>query len=359
MIEISVSVKKFQRLLDYLEQIGLDSAVVASRVNMVPERIMSLEPDLPMPALQYARLYKEAMVEMQTLGHPIPWAAGLGSEAFELMCRCIITATTLGEGLRIAQQFDKLLFPVTGYRVSVLEDADGSSVKLSYHINVDDEGSALAPAHWDRSSYQGTVARASGLVLWCSFCGWLTGQPLPVEEVRVAAPFLSQTYSIGLNKVFHCPIQFNAQENTLTFPRHALSRRLVHNKESLAEFLDSSVYHLIAVEQRAASTSAAIKSLVSSDLSIGLPSFAAVAASLNMSESSLRRRLQKENTSYQMLKDEIRCEVAIDRLLNQNAKVADLAQYLGFTEPSSFVRSFKSWTGQTPVSYRERVQSLG
>ena len=78
-----------------------------------------------------------------------------------------------------------------------------------------------------------------------------------------------------------------------------------------------------------------------------------------MSESSLRRRLQKENTSYQALKDEIRCEVAIDKLLNENAKVADLAEYLGFTEPSSFVRSFKGWTGQTPRSYREKIRSLG
>ena len=52
--------------------------------------------------------------------------------------------------------------------------------------------------------------------------------------------------------------------------------------------------------------------------------------------------------------------MAIDRLLNQNAKVADLADYLGFTEPSSFVRSFKSWTGQTPrKATGSRIQSLG
>ena len=78
-----------------------------------------------------------------------------------------------------------------------------------------------------------------------------------------------------------------------------------------------------------------------------------------MSESSLRRRLQKEETSYQALKDEVRCEVAIDKLLNENAKVADLAEYLGFTEPSSFVRSFKGWTGQTPKAYKERMHQLG
>jgi len=101
------------------------------------------------------------------------------------------------------------------------------------------------------------------------------------------------------------------------------------------------------------------ESLVSIDLPHGMPSFTAVAESLHMSESSLRRRLQKENTSYQALEDEIRCEVAIDKLLTENAKVADLAEFLGFTEPSSFFRSFKSWTGQTPKSYRERIQFLG
>ena len=90
-----------------------------------------------------------------------------------------------------------------------------------------------------------------------------------------------------------------------------------------------------------------------------MPSFTEVARTLHMSESSLRRRLQKEDTSYQALKDEVRCEVAIDKLLNEQAKIADLADYLGFTEPSSFVRSFKSWTGQTPNSYRERIQALG
>jgi AraC-like DNA-binding protein len=51
--------------------------------------------------------------------------------------------------------------------------------------------------------------------------------------------------------------------------------------------------------------------------------------------------------------------VAIDKLLNEDVSVADLAEYLGFTEPSSFVRSFKGWTGQTPKAYRDRIAALG
>jgi AraC-like DNA-binding protein len=108
-----------------------------------------------------------------------------------------------------------------------------------------------------------------------------------------------------------------------------------------------------------ASTSAAIKSLVTIDLHNGMPSFADVAAMLYMSESSLRRRLQAEETSYQTIKDEVRCQVAIDKLLNEDSRVADLAELLGFTEPSSFVRSFKSWTGHTPKAYKDMIEALG
>ena len=359
MSEITVAAGKFVRLLDYLDTLGLDSAAIAGSVNLRRERIQALDPQARMPALQYSWLYKAAVTELQKLRQPIPWGAGIGTEAFELMCHCIIGGRTLGEALRLAERFDRLLDPLVGHSVKLLDDGDSRSVKLSYRIAVKGEGSTFAPSHWDWAGFQETVARASGLEVWHAFCGWLTGRSLGTEEVRVAGAFVSQDYRQALGAVFNCPLHFNATENTLTFPRQALERRVVHTPDSLAEFLDGIIYHLIAAESVPASTSAAIKSLVSIDLARGMPSFSRVADSLHMSESSLRRRLQKENTSYQALKDEIRCDVAIDKLLNENLSIADLAEFLGFTEPSSFVRSFKGWTGQTPKAYRERIAELG
>ena len=175
----------------------------------------------------------------------------------------------------------------------------------------------------------------------------------------MAAPYLNEAYYESLAQTFRCPIHFDAEENVFSFSKDQLQRRLVHTPDSLENFLDNVVYQLIASEKEPASTSAAIKSLVSIDMPYGMPSFSEIADYLHMSESSLRRRLQKETTSYQALKDEVRCDVAIDKLLNENAKVADLAEYLGFTEPSSFVRSFKGWTGQTPRAYKDRMLGLG
>ena len=358
MREISVKAKKFLRLLDYIERIGLDVDAIAAQANLAPRMLAGLDPEQPLPAKQYSRLYKESVAGMQRLDMRLLWAAGLGSEAFDLMCHSMISARTLGEALRLAERFEALLYPLVGHRVGLKVGEDDPLARISYSIDERWEHSALLPSQWDRAETGGTVAKASGLLVWHALCGWLTGQAIEAREMHVAAPYLSKQYFDGLAAVFRCPIYFDAQENSFSFDRSVLERRLVHTVDSMHEFLDNTVYQLIEMEQEPASTSSAIKSLVSIELPGPMPSFADMAHTLHMSESSLRRRLQRENTSYQALKDEVRCEVAINKLLYEDAKIADLAEYLGFTEPSSFVRSFKSWTGRTPTAYRDDMASL-
>ncbi|MDH4040168.1 MAG: AraC family transcriptional regulator, partial [Gammaproteobacteria bacterium] len=272
MSEITISAKKFLRLFDYLERIGLDVVAIASVVNLAPDRLAKLDPEQALPAQQYSRLYKEGVLRMQQLKTPLPWAAGLGSEAFELMCHCVITGRTLGDALLLAQRYDRLLFPLLGYSMSLVDEPGQPWVKLSYRTRVDEQDSPLFPRQWDRAESKATVVKASGLLVWHAFCGWLTGRSLEAHELRIAAPFFSQEYYEGLANVFHCPIYFDADENTFSFPRADLDRRVVHSVESLAEFLKNSVYHLIASEKKPASTSAAIKSLVGGEMPNGLPS---------------------------------------------------------------------------------------
>ena len=359
MAEITVPAKKFVRLFDYMERIGIDVPAVAASVELRPDRIAALAPEHTLPALQYSRLYKAAVAEMEQLEQGLVWAAGLGGEAFELMCHCMVGARTLRDALQLAERFDGLLYPLNGYRVRLLEDPSLKTVRLSYEIEVAESETTLIPEDWDRFRFRLTAARASGLLVWHALCGWLIGQALTSAELRVDAPFLNQNYHDSLARTISGPVYFDAGENTCSFDRVLLDRRVVHTPESLLDFFKNSVYHLIAMDRVPASTSAAIKSLVTIDLHDGMPSFTSVAAMLYMSESSLRRRLQAEETSYQTIKDEVRCQVAIDKLLNEDCRVADLAELLGFTEPSSFVRSFKSWTGYTPKAYKDMIEALG
>ncbi len=355
MNEIQIPARKFVRLFDYLERIGIDTDAVGAVASMSPRAVAALAPEDRLPARQYGRLYKEAVQRMQELKQPLPWAAGVGSEAFELMCHCMIGARTLGEALDLAARFEHLVYPMIGHNMRLERRSDRAV--LSYRVKTD-RPTPLVPQQWDRAEYRDTVAKASGLLIWHALCGWLVGESLEAMECNIDADYLNDAYHDRLASVFRCPVNFEAGENTFSFPLDQLERRTVHTTDSLQQFLDNALYELLVIDSEPASTSAAIRSLITLDLPSGLPSFADISEQLHMSESSLRRRLQKENTSYQDLKDEVRCQVAVDRLVNEEIKVADLSEYLGFTEPSSFVRSFKNWTGETPRTYREKMRSL-
>lgn len=356
MSDITVRATKFIRLLDYLAALELDERAAAREAGLCARELRSLAPETSLSARQYARLYKAAVEQMQHLGQPVPWGAGVGSEAFALMCHCIISARTLGEALSLAERFGRLLMPQLGYRVS-LQRGDGELAGLVYHVDFDERASGFIPRDWGLTGQQGAVIRASGLQVWHALCGWLTGQPLRPHSVTVAAPPFSSAYGHALGLVFRCPVTFHAGSNTLWFPAEQLQRRIVHNGDSLREFLASAVYQLIAIDREPASISAAIRSLVVIELPGPLPGFAEIAAQVGLSESSLRRRLQAEGNSYQEIKDEVRCTVAMDRLQNSADTIADIGDYLGFAEPGSFVRSFKTWAGVTPQAWREGQRS--
>ncbi|SCU91258.1 Ornithine utilization regulator (fragment) [Cupriavidus necator] len=75
---------------------------------------------------------------------------------------------------------------------------------------------------------------------------------------------------------------------------------------------------------------------------------------MHISASTLQRRLAVEGTSFQSLKDQLRRDLAIERLSTSSTPVSQLAAQLGFADTTAFNRAFKVWTGSTPGSYRRR-----
>ncbi len=96
----------------------------------------------------------------------------------------------------------------------------------------------------------------------------------------------------------------------------------------------------------------AVKSAIAVSLSGDGPMIKRVAQRLNVSVRTLQRRLQEGGTSYTKLVDEIRFKLAC-RLLNApRTSITDVAAAVGYTDPSSFSRSFARWSGMQPKAYR-------
>jgi AraC-like DNA-binding protein len=80
-----------------------------------------------------------------------------------------------------------------------------------------------------------------------------------------------------------------------------------------------------------------------------------LAAHLDLSPRTLRRRLAADGVSFSALVDEGRRDKALRLLRSSRLPIERIARQLGYTSASTFVRAFHRWTGKTPVQYRRAV----
>ncbi len=83
-----------------------------------------------------------------------------------------------------------------------------------------------------------------------------------------------------------------------------------------------------------------------------VPSLEQIAAQMTIGIRSLQAKLKQEGTSFQILLNNVRKELAQQHLKQQQASKSEIAYLLGFSEVSVFSRNFKKWTGMTPTQYQ-------
>ena len=189
------------------------------------------------------------------------------------------------------------------------------------------------------------------LAIWMRFCSWLIGQHIDVTQATCAGP--QPEFMAGMRHFFPCPVRYDQPVNSVTFSARHLDAERVRGEDDLTEFLKLAPYYMV-IEPLASTRSIThrIREILGDDFRQEMPSFEALTGLLNMSARTLRRRLEKEGTSYQRIKDNARRDAAISMLSRDGLTVSEVAEYVGFSDPSAFHRSFKKWTGQSPGSYR-------
>ncbi|WP_114325836.1 AraC family transcriptional regulator [Candidatus Colwellia aromaticivorans] len=189
------------------------------------------------------------------------------------------------------------------------------------------------------------------LIIWHRFSSWLIDVKIPLRHVCFT--HAKPVHYREAKLLFSCRHSFNRPVVKLCFHAKYLGLPCVRTRKELTRFLRESPADLITIPGSEHSFKAKIRVILidhESDI-LYCPSFGTIALNLNMSAQTLRRRLKVEGTSYPMIKDEIRRDLAIDYLLMSNRSITDISTALGFSEPRSFTRAFKQWTGVSPSKY--------
>ncbi|WP_244307139.1 helix-turn-helix transcriptional regulator [Paraburkholderia silvatlantica] len=83
-----------------------------------------------------------------------------------------------------------------------------------------------------------------------------------------------------------------------------------------------------------------------------------VAALLALHPRTLQRRLSEDGTSFELLKDELRKQLAVHYLRNTRLTIGRIALMLGFPAQSSLSRACRQWFDATPSDIRGGNQKM-
>lgn len=252
---------------------------------------------------------------------------------FAMMCHAIIHCRSLEKALVRGMLFYGL-FP-NAPCVSLQREGEHARLVL--------DSSAL----WDPDHF----LTESLLVIWHRLGSWLIGQRIRLEEVSFTYP--APPHSSEYDLLFPGPRRFAAEHISLVFHSRYLGMSLLQDEHTLRQFLKHSPADLLARPDGGDSLTSRIRRLLGRDCK-HWPDLETVASQLHSSPQTLRRHLRDEGTSFQELKDHLRRDLAIYHLGRDELSIQALADQLGFSEPSSFHRSFKKWTGLTPGAYRSQ-----
>lgn len=89
----------------------------------------------------------------------------------------------------------------------------------------------------------------------------------------------------------------------------------------------------------------------------GFPPLDNVAARLNMSSRTLRRRLADEGTHFRRIIDDIKQRDALYLLKNSNLEIQQIAEKLGYQDPANFTRAFRKWGLDAPSTLRRQARA--
>ncbi|HKB92456.1 MAG TPA: AraC family transcriptional regulator [Opitutaceae bacterium] len=170
--------------------------------------------------------------------------------------------------------------------------------------------------------------------------------PKRVELKRAPEPSKAhETY-------FQCPVKFGAKRNALILRRDDLDRPFVTHNSELLEMLSPGLEKALAGRKARAKISDQVKWILKRLLAGNRPDILAVARELGVSGRTLQRRITDEGASFRQLLLEARQELVRQYLTQSSIEINEAAYLLGYEDPNSFYRAFRTWEGTTPAHWR-------
>jgi len=252
--------------------------------------------------------------------------------AYRVIDYLVAASATVGDGvLRFAR-----FFGLVAEAVTLTVEEEGGEHRL---VLTTADGAAVPPVYVDYV-FAALVGRIRMKI--CPAMGILR------VEMRQPEPAAPAVYA----EVFRAPVRFGAAGDRLCFSDEQWASPTVDADEELARLLEE---HARILAERMPHPGSGFRAEVAKAIGAALPDGASVsriARALHVSVRTLQRKLVAEQTTFREVADSVAGNLAVSYLSDPKVSIAEVAFLLGFSDPSSFNRAFRRWTGETPGRWR-------
>lgn len=330
-------------LLQAVAELGYDAEAVLAQAQVrgsVDELIANGARQVSMTS--FATICKACNIILRdhiTLHHG---CIAMTEDQFDMFCRCVIHAATLAEAIALTCTF----FDMFEGRIGkvTLEVSDGQAL---LHINRQQH--ALNNADF--------LVHVYGFAVLHRLYSWLIDERIELQSTHLIHP--APTSNALLMCLFDHEVRFLQASNHFRFDAAYLERPVARSARELHEICGLFPYDLMLSGYRCKPLAERIYQVMIDHYAntSRLPEITQLAQLFHMTDYTLRRRLNEENTAYSKIRQQCQLHIITDYLRRADLTINEIAERSGFSDASTFRRAFKQWTGTSPTAYR-RVANL-
>ncbi len=334
MRKATVAVSIVTDMLDYLGRRGVAVDEVSRSIGLDITELATA--DRRVQGVLVERLWEEAEQRTQDPCLGLHMGESYHPGALDILGYVVMSCRTAGDALDRLARYAAILND--GLRVRVTREREMTLCRFDAVDGLDN--------YLTRAPRHPIEAMCSGLTVTMRH---LTGRAIEPRDIafRHDAPA-----DLGEHRrVFGQDVQFGAVDNCVAFLTADLDATVRSSNPALLEVFERHANAVIDALDPQGPVSRRVVHLLSERMKGVMPTLDEVASELAMSSRSLQRSLRAEGTSYQLLLDDVRRELAVRHLSVRGTSAAQVAFLTGFSEPSAFSRAFRRWTGSTPGAF--------
>lgn len=329
----TVSMGLISGLFNYAVSIGVDSSELMERSGI--SELQFDRPDSRLPFQEFVNLMHAAQHAADDPALALHFGEAVGMSQISIVGLIMEASQTMGEAFAQLQRYGRLAAEIKGADEEPRFSLVPQGSKL-FMVERREEFNAFKE-----------LTEESFVHLVCGPRRFLK-QP---HVLSVHFTFAAPAYRAEYDRIFKCPVYFEADWNALELHPDVASWPVAQNPRYVFSVLTSHADSLLDILQATKTVRGETEGKLLTVLHHGEVRADTIAASMGFSRQTLFRRLKKEGTTFAVVHDELRERIAKEYLKGGKTSVAEVAYLVGFSDPASFSHAFKKWVGQAPSEY--------